>query len=108
MKILSIEKFSCNNTWDLEKIVEKKTLLARAVINNPDLLLLNKHRLYLEDKDTEEITNFIISKIKEIIKKETALVITSDDLVLAKLFAQKILYLKHGKIESWCTDKDYF
>jgi len=108
IKNLNIQRHSNENGWEIDNYVEKKTSLARAIINSPDLLLLNEPTLYLEDKDKKDIMNIISVKIKELIKDETTIIITSDNTDFAKILARKILYLNHGKIERFCSSSDYF
>lgn len=99
-KIFSISDYLNELYWDLDNTIEKKVLLARAIINNPSLLLIDEPSTYIEQKDI-----YIICELLDIILKrkflsqKASIIITSEDFNLAEQKADSIFYLKHGEID---------
>ncbi|HQB62344.1 MAG TPA: ATP-binding cassette domain-containing protein, partial [Spirochaetota bacterium] len=54
-----LSKYTDKLGWRLENIIEKRTLIARSIIHDPDILLLDEPTTYIEEKDKAEIKYLI-------------------------------------------------
>lgn len=84
--LLMFEKFEINQNpykeaWGINKLDEKKILLARAISASPDLLLIDDPTSYLENNDKPVLMNIIDNVIYEyfVDVKKTAVIVTTED-----------------------------
>ncbi|ADY57367.1 Phosphonate-transporting ATPase [Syntrophobotulus glycolicus DSM 8271] len=73
----------------------QKVWIARALAQEPDLLMLDEPTSNLDLKNQLEVINIIKTVVK---KQQIAAIVTMHDLNLALRFANKFLLLKEGKI----------
>lgn len=100
--LFNLENIVSKEIWDIDNISIKKILFARAVINNPHLLLIDEPTTYIEKRDVEQILALLdIALKKELVSDDCSIIITSEDKKFAKERADKIMYLKDGRINYW-------
>jgi len=75
--------------------MQKRVALARATINNPEILLLDEPTTGLDPISSEIINNLIIRKTKEI---KCSTIIITHDLHSALKISNKIAFINEGKI----------
>ena len=81
--------------------LQRRVLLARALVNEPDLLLLDEPTNHLEVQAIEWLETFLLNF------KATVLFITHDRSFLKKL-ATRIVEIDRGKLTSWPGDYDTY
>ncbi len=81
--------------------LQRRVLLARALVNEPDLLLLDEPTNHLEVQAIEWLETFLLNF------KATVLFITHDRSFLKKL-ATRIVEIDRGKLTSWPGDYDAY
>ncbi|HOF00438.1 MAG TPA: ATP-binding cassette domain-containing protein [Spirochaetota bacterium] len=85
-----LSKYTDKLGWRLENIIEKRTLIARSIIHDPDILLLDEPTTYIEEKDKAEIKYLVDDVLpKEFLKETCSTIITTEDDDWAKLSADK-------------------
>ncbi len=91
---LGLQKIAMRNIGEISGGQRQKVLIARAVAQNPEILLLDEPTSSLDLKHQLEVL--------EVVKKQTehgiSVVMTMHDLNLAARYSSKILMLKDGKI----------
>jgi iron complex transport system ATP-binding protein len=95
IKMLGLEDYSLRYIDELSGGEFQKVLIARALAQEPKVLMLDEPTSSLDLKNQLEVINII----KEIVKsKEISAVVTMHDLNLALRFADKFILLKNGEI----------
>ncbi|MCT4564771.1 MAG: ABC transporter ATP-binding protein [Maledivibacter sp.] len=95
INILGLEKYSLRYIDELSGGEFQKVLIARALAQEPDILMFDEPTSSLDLKNQLEV----IYIIKEIVKrKNISALVTIHDLNLALRFADKFIFLKDGKI----------
>ena len=95
LKLLEMEDYSLRYLDELSGGELQKTVIARALAQEPDLLLLDEPTSNLDLKNQLEV----IGIIKKVVKsQQIAAIVTMHDLNLAIRFANKFLLLKNGSI----------
>jgi len=69
--------------------------IARALIQDPDIMLVDEPTASLDPKTSRQIMRLIIELAKE---HNIAAIINIHDVALAKMFVQRIIGLRHGEI----------
>lgn len=95
LKTMSLDKFALRNVNNLSGGEAQKVSLARAIVQETDIMLLDEPTSNLDMKNQLEV----ISMIKKIAKeKGIAAVVTMHDINLALRFADKFIFLKDKEI----------
>ncbi|MBN2544756.1 MAG: ATP-binding cassette domain-containing protein [Spirochaetes bacterium] len=98
--ILDLSDCLNESCWGLDNTIEKKILIARAIINNPYLLLIDEPTTYIEQKDLDRLIElFDIVLKRKYIYSNAPIIITSEDFHLAEQKADRIFNLKYGEID---------
>lgn len=95
LEILEMEKYSQRYMNELSGGEKQKVIIARALAQEPNLMLLDEPTSSLDLKNQMEVLRIIKKVIKQ---KELAAVVSMHDLNLAIRFADKFLLLKNGEI----------
>lgn len=87
-----LSKYTDKLGWRLENIIEKKALLARSIIHDPDILLIDEPTTYIEEKDKAEI-KYLVDEVlpKEFLKETCTTIIATEDDDWAGLGANKTI-----------------
>ncbi|MFW5906819.1 MAG: ABC transporter ATP-binding protein [Candidatus Natronoplasma sp.] len=91
---LDLEDAAMRNTGELSGGQKQKVLIARALAQEPDLLLLDEPTSSLDLKHQLEVLDIV----KEQINNGISVIMTMHDLNLASRYSDKILMLNDGKI----------
>ena len=95
LEMLELEDYSLRYLHELSGGEQQKVIIARALAQEPNLLLLDEPTSSLDLKNQMEVVRII----KKIIKnRELGAVVSMHDLNLAIRFADKFLLLKNGEI----------
>lgn len=95
LKLLELEEYSLRNINELSGGQQQKVMIARALAQDPDLLLLDEPTSSLDLKNQFEVATII----KKIVKSQRiSAVVSMHDLNLAIRFADRFILLKNGEI----------
>lgn len=95
LELLELEDYALRHLDELSGGEVQKVVLARALAQEPDLLLLDEPTSNLDLKNQLEV----IGIIKKVVKsQQIAAIVTMHDLNLAIRFADKFLLMKNGAI----------
>jgi iron complex transport system ATP-binding protein len=100
LRSMDIEEVALRDFDQLSGGQKQKVLLARAVAQDTDYLLLDEPTSNLDLRHQMEVMEMISSMVK---KKEMAAILAMHDLNLASRFSDRIVMLNSGKI--FCTGK---
>ena len=108
MEFFALKDIQQKKAWQLDNFIQKKTSLARAIIHNPAILLIDEPTTYLEENDLIQIKS-LIDKIftSEYISENTAVIIASEDEEWAMKKTNKILCVQKGE-QAFFGDIKYF
>lgn len=81
--------------------LKRRVLLARGLMNNPDLLLLDEPTNHLDIEAIAWLENFLLRETRSL------MFITHDRVFLQKL-ATRVVDLDRGKLSSWACDYDSY
>lgn len=95
LKALELEEYALRYLNELSGGEQQKVVIARALAQKPELLLLDEPTSSLDLKNQLEVAKIIKKVVKE---QQMAAVVTMHDLNLAIRFADKFLLLKNGEI----------
>lgn len=95
LKMLNIEKYSLRYIDELSGGEFQKVLIARALAQEPKILMFDEPTSSLDLKNQIEVSNIIKKVVKE---KGISSIVTIHDLNLALRFADKFIFLKDGQI----------
>lgn len=97
IEMLELEEYSLRYIDELSGGEFQKVLIARALAQEPDILMFDEPTSSLDLKNQIEVINIIKKVVKS---KNISAVVTIHDLNLALRFADKFILLKDGKIFS--------
>ena len=94
IKIMSLEKIANKKLKYLSDGEMQIALIARAIINNPQVLILDEPSINLDIK----AKNFLIKKIKELSKKDLSILCVTHDIDMITKIYDRIILLKDRQI----------
>ncbi|MBN2547383.1 MAG: ABC transporter ATP-binding protein [Spirochaetes bacterium] len=100
MKNLNLEKLSLRYVEELSGGEMQKVSIARALVQDPKIILMDEPTNNLDLKNQQEILN-LISDIA--IDHELAIIISVHDINTALRYSNKIIFLKNGRIYKQIT-----
>lgn len=95
LKMLKIEEFAMRDISELSGGERQKVLIARALAQNPEVILLDEPTSNLDVKHQLEVMEIIRNVVRE---KRISAIIAMHDLNLATRYSDRILMMKSGKI----------
>lgn len=95
IKMLNLEKYSLRYIDELSGGEHQKVIIARALAQEPRVLLLDEPTSSLDLKNQLEVVQLVKKIVKE---KKMAAVVTMHDLNLALRFADKFVFMKNSEI----------
>ena len=95
IKLLGIEKLSMRNTNELSGGERQKVAIARALTQEPHLVLLDEPTSSLDPKNQIEILKIIQEAVK---KKNVSAIISVHDLNMALRYADRFLLLSENRV----------
>ncbi|MBI3385665.1 ABC transporter ATP-binding protein, partial [Candidatus Gottesmanbacteria bacterium] len=95
LQLLEVEETIHTPFWQLSSGQKTRTILARALLNNPRLILM--------DEPTASLDPDIAHKVRELIqslqkKEKVTLLITSHDMDEVEKLCDRVIFLDHGRI----------
>ncbi len=108
MKLMDVIDIKNKLISDLSGGQLQRVLVARAIVNEPDLLILDEPTTAL-DPETREKFFFILQELNRI--KNTTIILVTHDIGSIGKYASKLLYLDKsiiffGSFEDFCSSKD--
>ncbi|MGM0452172.1 MAG: ABC transporter ATP-binding protein [Thermodesulfobacteriota bacterium] len=97
LKLLEIEDIALRDFNELSGGQKQKVILARALAQNPDILLMDEPTSNLDLRHQLEVMELLKSLATE---KKISVVMAVHDLNLASRYADKIIMMKEGRIYS--------
>jgi len=95
--LLELEEFALRDLDELSGGEKQKVLIARAIVQEPEIILLDEPTGNLDLKHQLEVLDIVKDLAKE---KEISVIMAMHDLNLAPRYSDKIVMLKNGKIFS--------
>lgn len=108
MRLMDVIDIKAKLISDLSGGQLQRVLVARAIVNEPDLLILDEPTTAL-DPETREKFFFILQELNSI--KNTTIILVTHDIGSIGKYASKLLYLDKsiiffGSFEDFCSSKD--
>jgi ABC-2 type transport system ATP-binding protein len=95
LSLLEIEQTVHSLFWTLSSGQKTRVILAKALLNRPQLILMDEPTASLDP----DIANKVLELILELQKKEkTTILITSHDMAEVEELCDRVIFLDHGKI----------
>ena len=94
VKILSIEEFKNNKVYKLSGGEQQRIAIARALINDPDIILADEPTGALDYENKEIIMNYL----KKISKDKIVIMVTHD--ISLNKYGDNIFYIKNKKVSN--------
>lgn len=82
----------------------QRVAIARALAMNPEVLLFDEPTSALDP----ELTNEVLSVIKQLVKENMTIVIASHEMNFIKQIADRVIFMEQGKIVASGTPKEIF
>ena len=101
LKKFNLYKIKDKKAYELSNKERKKVSIARAVIKNPELLLLEEPTKYLSITEIQQVLNILKVYSK---KDNMTIILSSNDDRLIPI-CDKVIYFKKGKIEKITDNK---
>lgn len=95
MELLHLDKIRFQKAAVLSKLNYVRTLIARALLNQPSLLLIDEPTAMLDEEATDDILSFLYSFTKA---SNTTVVFATNDAKMPKLFLGKVYNFENGKV----------
>ena len=92
---VGLSDFVDNRAGQLSGGQRQRVGIARALIQNPELLLVDEPTASLDPKTSRQVMRLIVELVQE---RNLQCIINIHDVVLAKQFAQRIVGLQDGRI----------
>jgi iron complex transport system ATP-binding protein len=98
---LNLQKLSLRYIDEMSGGERQKVSIARAIVQEPDILVLDEPTSSLDLKNQIEILKLLQTVMRE---HPVSSIITMHDINMALRFADRFIFIKHGKIHA-CGDK---
>ena len=95
MEKLKMQKFRTRKTGELSSGQKNKVSLAKALINDPEILLLDEPTASLDPEVSDYMRNFIENYTKE---KKTTVLLASHNMSEVERLCDSVIMMKKGKI----------
>ncbi|HOT06977.1 MAG: Cobalamin import ATP-binding protein BtuD [Methanosaeta sp. PtaB.Bin039] len=95
LQLLNIERLAMNNFSELSGGQQQKVLIARALVQEAEVMLLDEPTSNLDIWHQLDVMNIIRDVVK---KKEITAIMALHDLNLASYYSDRIIMMKRGKI----------
>ncbi|OPY47492.1 MAG: Cobalamin import ATP-binding protein BtuD [Methanosaeta sp. PtaU1.Bin028] len=95
LQLLNIERLAMNNFSELSGGQQQKVLIARALVQEAEVMLLDEPTSNLDIWHQLDVMNIIRDVVK---KKEITAIMALHDLNLASYYSDRIIMMKKGKI----------
>jgi iron complex transport system ATP-binding protein len=99
LKMMGLEKFACRRTTEISGGELQKVVIARALVQEPRILLLDEPVNHLDVVNQLEVLGFIRDVT---IDKEMTTVIVMHDINTAIRFSDELVFMKDGSIVRQC------
>jgi len=103
MEKLKMQKFRTRKTGELSSGQKNKVSLAKALINDPEILLLDEPTVSLDPEVSDYMRNFIENYTKE---NNTTVLLASHNMNEVERLCHEVMMMKNGKIidQGACND----
>ena len=103
MEKLKMQKFRTRKTGELSSGQKNKVSLAKALINDPEILLLDEPTASLDPEVSDHMRNFIENYTKE---NNTTVLLASHNMNEVERLCHEVMMMKNGKIidQGACND----
>ena len=105
MKLTQVEDFKEKTYMKLSDGQKQRVLLARALCQNPKVLILDEPTTYLDIRFKLEFLSMLYRLAK---KKRIAIIMSLHELDMAKQISDKVVCIKNGKVEKIGTPQEVF
>ena len=95
MNKLNLNNFNKRKTGELSSGQKNRVSLAKALINEPDILLLDEPTASLDPDVGDDVRSFIEEFVS---KKETTILLASHNMIEVERLCSKVMMMKNGSI----------